>query len=134
VLEIGTGSGYQAAVLAALTRAVYTIEIVPELAERAARDLEAAGYDNVHVRAGDGYFGWPEHAPFDGIMVTAGAPAPPPALIEQLKTGGRMVIPVDSRDGGQTLVVLVKRADGGVDREAVLPVLFVPLTGEGARD
>ena len=133
VLEIGTGSGYQAAVLSRLVKTVFTIEIVSELARRAQADLARTGHGNVRVRDGDGYFGWPEEAPFDGIMVTAGAPEPPAALIDQLKTGARMVIPVDHAEG-QMLIVLVKRLDGGVDRENVLPVRFVPLTGKGGRN
>ena len=130
VLEIGTGSGYQAAVLAKLVKQVYTIEIIPELAESAARRLTDLGYVNVSVKAGDGYFGWPEVAPFDGIIVTAVGPDIPASLVAQLKTGGRMVLPVGTQTTAQTLTVVVKLADGGYTTEEVLPVTFVPLTGD----
>jgi protein-L-isoaspartate(D-aspartate) O-methyltransferase len=129
VLEVGTGSGYQAAVLAEIVHKVYTIEIVQPLADRAARRLEELGYHNVHVRAGDGYAGWPEHAPFDAIIVTAAPERVPPALIEQLKPGGRMVIPVGPVDRTQMLQVLTKRPDGSVVRENVMAVRFVPMVG-----
>ena len=128
VLEIGTGSGYQAAVLARLTRAVYTIEIIPELGEIAAARLRA-GYPNVRTRIGDGYYGWPEAAPFDGIMVTAAASHVPPPLVQQLKAGGRMVIPVGSRFSVQHLMLVEKSAEGRVSTRQILPVQFVPLTG-----
>jgi protein-L-isoaspartate(D-aspartate) O-methyltransferase len=127
VLEIGTGSGYQAAVLAELAREVYTIEIVPELAERARRDLEEAGYTNVTVRAGDGYRGWPESAPFDAIIVTAAPDHVPQPLLDQLAVGGRMILPVGDWD--QELV-LITRSETGFERRRVLPVRFVPMTGE----
>ncbi len=127
VLEIGTGSGYQAAVLAEIVGQVYSVELIEDLGRSAAKRLAAAGYANVEVRIGDGYAGWPEKAPFDGIVVTAAAPQVPPALVEQLKTGGRMVIPVGASHTVQELLVLTKRADGGVDRKRVLPVRFVPL-------
>ena len=127
VLEIGTGSGYQAAILSRLAREVYTIEIVPELAERAARDLERLGFDNVQVREGDGYRGWPEHAPFDAVMVTAAPDHVPQPLVDQLAVGGRLVIPVGR--WGQELVVLTKHEDG-VKRETLFPVRFVPMVGE----
>jgi protein-L-isoaspartate(D-aspartate) O-methyltransferase len=127
-LEIGTGSGYQAAVLAALGHEVYTIEIVPALAEQAARRLSELGYDAVRVREGDGYFGWPEAAPFDGIVVTAASYQIPPPLIDQLKPGGRMVIPVGAAFLTQQLMLVEKLADGTVRTEALLPVVFVPLT------
>jgi protein-L-isoaspartate(D-aspartate) O-methyltransferase len=127
VLEVGTGSGYQAAILARLVRDVYTIEIVPDLARTAAQRLERLAFKNVHVRAGDGYLGWPEHRPFDAILVTAGAPEIPKPLIEQLATGGRLVIPVNNRDGYQTLQVLEKSRDGKVQVRDVIPVRFVPL-------
>lgn len=133
VLEIGTGSGYQAAVLAELVAGVWTIEIVEPLAKTAAAALEAEGYDNVHVRAGDGYAGWPEHAPFDAIIVTCAPDHVPPALIEQLKDGGRMMIPVGPEDGVQELVLMRKRG-GVIEREGVLPVRFVPMTGEARGD
>jgi protein-L-isoaspartate(D-aspartate) O-methyltransferase len=127
VLEIGTGCGYQAAVLARLVAEVYSLEAVPELAEQAAERLKRLGIGNVRVKCGDGNLGWPEHAPFDGIMVTAAASDVPKALIEQLAPGGRLVIPVGPRDGDQELVVARKEADGTLDRRAVLPVAFVPL-------
>ncbi len=128
VLEIGTGCGYQAAVLGELAREVYTIEIVAPLAEDAAARLAALGYRNVNARSGDGYQGWPEHAPFDAIIVTAAAPAVPPALIEQLKPGGRLVIPVGAQWSGQQLLVIEKDADGKTTTRDVLAVRFVPLT------
>jgi protein-L-isoaspartate(D-aspartate) O-methyltransferase len=134
VLEVGTGSGYQAAVLAELVRTVYSIEIVEPLGREAERRLAANGYRNVVVRIGDGYAGWPEHAPFDAIVVTAGAPHVPEPLVAQLKPGGRMVIPVDAGAFGQDLLLIRKNADGTVSRSVVLPVRFVPLTGPGVRD
>jgi protein-L-isoaspartate(D-aspartate) O-methyltransferase len=127
VLEIGTGSGYQAAVLAAIVARVYTIELIEDLGRAAAARLAALGYANVEVRIGDGYAGWPEKAPFDGIVVTAAAPRVPEALVAQLAPGGRMVIPVGERHGVQELLLLVKRADGSIERRNVLPVRFVPL-------
>jgi protein-L-isoaspartate(D-aspartate) O-methyltransferase len=127
VLEIGTGSGYQAAVLARIVAQVYSIELIPSLGKEAAQRLGTLGYANVEVRIGDGYAGWPEQAPFDGIVVTAAAPRVPQALVDQLKPGGRMVIPVGASDAVQELLVLTKRADGGVDTRSVLPVRFVPL-------
>ena len=127
VLEIGTGSGYQAAVLAEIVQQVYSIELIEDLGRAAAQRLAAAGYANVEVRIGDGYAGWPEQAPFDAIVVTAAAPRVPEALIAQLKPGARMVIPVGERQGPQELMLLTKRADGGVDSRSVLPVRFVPL-------
>ena len=129
VLEVGTGSGYQAAVLAKLVARVYTIEIVSPLAKSAALRLEQLGYGNVEVRLGDGYHGWREHGPFDGIIVTAAANAIPPPLIEQLKPGGRMLIPVGAPFSAQELIVLTKDAKGKVSTRSVLPVAFVPLTG-----
>jgi protein-L-isoaspartate(D-aspartate) O-methyltransferase len=129
VLEIGTGSGYQAAVLARLVRRVYTIEIVEPLAREAAARLAALGYDNVTVRAGDGYKGWPEQAPFDAIVVTAAAPHIPQPLVDQLKPGARMVIPVGASPATQELTVVEKDAGGRVHTRRVLPVRFVPLTG-----
>ncbi|MBI3050343.1 MAG: protein-L-isoaspartate(D-aspartate) O-methyltransferase [Acidobacteria bacterium] len=125
VLEIGTGSGYQAAVLAHLARVVYTIEIVPELARRAAATLKELGYTSVHVREGDGYAGWPEQAPFDRIMVTAAPDRIPQPLIDQLRAGGRMVIPVGAAE--QWLTVVEKTATGVVQRRTI-PVRFVPFT------
>ena len=128
-LEIGTGSGYQAAILAELGHEVYTIEIVPALAEQAAERLSDLGYDTVHVRQGDGYFGWPDAAPFDAIVVTAAASQIPPPLLEQLKPGGRMVIPIGAAFLTQQLMLVEKLADGSIRTEALLPVVFVPLTG-----
>jgi protein-L-isoaspartate(D-aspartate) O-methyltransferase len=125
VLEVGTGSGYQAAVLAELVSRVYSIELIASLGNEARARLAELGYGNIEVRIGDGYAGWPEKAPFDGIVVTAAAPHVPQALVDQLKPGARMVIPVG--DGMQYLKVLTKRADGGVDEKRVLPVRFVPL-------
>jgi protein-L-isoaspartate(D-aspartate) O-methyltransferase len=127
ILEIGTGSGYQAAVLAEIVAKVYSIEIIESLGKSAAKRLEELGYGNIEVRIGDGYKGWPEKAPFDGIVVTAAAPRVPQALVDQLKPGGRMVIPVGGEGGTQYLKLLTKRADGGIDEKRVLPVRFVPL-------
>jgi protein-L-isoaspartate(D-aspartate) O-methyltransferase len=128
VLEVGTGSGYQAAVLARLVREVYSIEIVAPLGKRARATLESLGYHNIQIRIGDGYQGWLDAAPFDAIIVTAAPSRIPEPLLAQLKAGGRMVIPVG--DTLQDLLVLTKRVDGGVDTTKVLPVLFVPMTGE----
>ena len=125
VLEIGTGSGYQAAILSPLVGRLYTIEILPELASSATALLGKLGYKNVIVRAGDGYKGWPEHAPFDRIILTAAPPEIPQALIDQLKPGGRLVAPVGDRD--QNLVVLDKSKDGKVSRRSVAAVRFVPM-------
>jgi protein-L-isoaspartate(D-aspartate) O-methyltransferase len=127
VLEIGTGSGYQAAVLAALVDEVHTIEIIPELAERAAAALE--GYENVETYIGDGYYGVAAAAPFDAIVVTAAASHVPPPLIAQLEPGGRMVIPVGGAFALQHLMLIEKDADGQVRSRQTLPVAFVPLTG-----
>jgi len=130
VLELGTGSGYQAAILAELTGQVYSIEIIETLGKQAAERLSRLGYDNVTVRIGDGYYGWEEHAPFDAIVVTAAASHVPPPLVAQLKPGGRMVIPVGSRFLTQQLVLIEKQADGQLITRQILPVKFVPLTGE----
>jgi protein-L-isoaspartate(D-aspartate) O-methyltransferase len=127
VLEVGTGSGYQAAVLAEIVKQVYTIEIVEALGRSAESRLAALGYKNIEVRIGDGYKGWPEKAPFDGIVVTAAAPRVPQALVDQLKPGGRMVIPVGERWEVQQLLLIVRKADGTVEQKTVLPVRFVPL-------
>lgn len=127
-LDIGTGSGYQAAVLAELTEQVYGIEILPELAEEGAERLRQLGYDNVEIRAGDGYRGWPEHAPFDCIIVAAAPDHIPRPLVEQLAPGGRMVIPVG--DHSQHLILVEKAEDGSVMERRVIPVRFVPMTGE----
>ncbi len=128
VLEIGTGSGYQAAVLAELVARVYTIEIIEPVGRAAAALLDQLGYKNISTRIGDGYHGWPERAPFDAVIVTAAAAEVPPALIEQLKPGGRMVIPIGGYSEVQILQVLVKNADGSVSKQLNLPVRFVPLT------
>lgn len=130
VLEIGTGSGYQAAVLAELAGTVYTVEIVEPLAREAARRLAALGYRSVVAKVGDGYQGWPEHAPFDSIMVTAAPREVPQPLIEQLKPGGRLVIPVGPQFTGQNLLVIEKDAAGKTTTRNVLAVRFVPLTRE----
>jgi protein-L-isoaspartate(D-aspartate) O-methyltransferase len=130
VLEVGTGSGYQAAILARLVARVYTIEIIEPLAERAAERLARLGYHNVETRLGDGYHGWPEAAPFDAIVVTAAADHVPPPLVEQLRAGGRMVIPVGDRFSVQQLLLIEKTADDEVRTRQLLPVRFVPLTGE----
>jgi protein-L-isoaspartate(D-aspartate) O-methyltransferase len=127
VLEVGTGSGYQAAVLAELVREVWTIEIVEPLAKRAERDLARLGYQNVHVRAGDGYRGWPEQAPFDAIIVTAAPDHVPEPLVEQLAMGGRLVLPVGE---GTQVLVLLERTPEGVTRRRLIGVRFVPMTGE----
>ena len=129
MLEIGTGSGYQAAVLAELGIETYTMEIVPALGEAAAARLDRLGYGRARVRVGDGYHGWPEHAPFDGIIVTAAAGHVPPPLVAQLKPGGRMVIPIGPAFMVQRLVLVTKAADGTLGIRQLLPVRFVPLTG-----
>ena len=130
VLEVGTGSGYQAAVLAELVATVYTIEIVPQLATRARATLDELGYANVHVRQGDGYAGWPEEAPFDAIIVTAAPDHVPQPLVDQLALGGRLIIPIGQ--GRQALTILTRTEDG-VEHETTLPVLFVPMTGQAGR-
>ena len=127
VLEVGTGSGYQAAVLAEIVKQVYSIELIESLGRGAAERLAAMGYRNVEVKIGDGYAGWPEKAPYDGIVVTAAAPHVPPALVVQLKPGARMVIPVGGDGTIQYLKLVTKRADGGYDEREVIPVRFVPL-------
>lgn len=129
VLEVGTGSGYQAAILAALVQRVYSIEIIPELAAGASKRLQRLGYDNIQTRIGDGYYGWQAHAPFDAIVVTAAAGSVPPPLLEQLKPGGRMVIPVGSPFLTQQLMLVYKDEVGRVKTRQVLPVAFVPLIG-----
>ncbi len=130
VLEIGTGSGYQAAVCAEIAAEVYTIEIVEGLAKRAEEKLKELGYPNVFVKAGDGYFGWPEKAPFDAIIGTAAAERIPPPLIEQLKPGGRMILPYETNLGFQHLVLVTKDGKGNISKRKVMPVMFVPMTGE----
>jgi protein-L-isoaspartate(D-aspartate) O-methyltransferase len=132
VLEVGTGSGYQAAVLAELAGEVFSVEIVPALAERARLALAREGYDRVRLRVGDGAHGWPEEAPFDAIIVTAAAPAIPPELVAQLRPGGRMMIPVGEPWGEQNLMLVCKDEAGAVTRNGVLGVSFVPLTGARA--
>ena len=133
VLEIGAGSGYQAAVLARQVRHVYTIEIIETLGRRAEDTLARLGFDNVTVKIGDGYIGWEEHAPFDAIIVTAAPEEVPQPLIDQLKPGARMVVPVGPEFGYQTLQVLEKQENGGIMETDILPVGFVPFTGDGAR-
>ncbi|MBT8124547.1 MAG: protein-L-isoaspartate(D-aspartate) O-methyltransferase [Gammaproteobacteria bacterium] len=129
VLEVGTGSGYQAAIFSRLVQQVYTIEIIEELGMRATKDLAELGYDNIQVRISDGYYGWEQHAPFDGVIVTAAASHVPPPLIQQLKPGGRMIIPVGSSFLTQQLLLIVKDDEGNVTTRQILPVRFVPLTG-----
>ena len=129
VLEIGTGSGYQAAVLAELAKSVFTIEIIEPLGKQAGERLRQLAYRNVSVKVADGYHGWPEHAPFDGIVVTAAASHVPPPLIRQLKVGGRMVIPVGTGFTVQHLMLVEKKPDGSLTTQQLLPVSFVPLTG-----
>jgi protein-L-isoaspartate(D-aspartate) O-methyltransferase len=130
VLDIGTGSGYQAAVLAEMGAKVWSIEIVEPLAREAAGRLKTLGYKDVEVRAGDGYRGWVEHSPFRAIIVAAAAPQVPKPLVDQLAPGGRLVIPVGEDGGAQELLVLTKQPDGTVRREMIVPVRFVPMTGE----
>jgi len=130
VLEVGTGSGYQAAILSELVAQVYSIEIIEGLGQQAAQRLVRLGYDNVTTRVGDGYYGWEAAAPFDAIVVTAAASHVPPPLLKQLKAGGRMIIPVGSQFMTQELLLVTKRADGGITTRQILPVRFVPLTGK----
>jgi len=134
VLEIGTGSGYQAAILSKLVAQVYSIEIIEDLALKASHRLQKLGYDNVAVRNDNGYFGWQEHAPFDGIIVTAAAPTIPQPLIDQLKVGARLVIPVGLPYAYQELMVVEKKANGDIDTQDILGVSFVPLTGVANTD
>jgi len=133
VLEVGTGSGYQAAALAELCDTVCSVEVIPELAARAATVLKSEGYGSVALRTGDGARGWPERAPFDAIIVTAAAPVVPAALLEQLAPGGRMVIPLGEAHGEQELRLLNKDWEGTVTARTILAVAFVPLTGDGER-
>lgn len=130
VFELGTGSGYQAAVLAELVQHVYTMEIVADLAARARETLANTGYANVTVQVGDGYFGWPDQAPFDAIVVTAAGDHIPPPLVQQLKAGGRMIIPVGSRFLVQQLMLVEKQQNGAIRTREILPVRFVPLVGD----
>jgi protein-L-isoaspartate(D-aspartate) O-methyltransferase len=133
ILEVGTGSGYQAAVLAEIGASVLTLEIVPGLAARSERLLRSLGYDSVKVRAGDGFFGWPEEAPFDGVILTCATPETPAPLFAQLREGGRMILPLESESGGQVLTRIVKK-DGRPRITPLLDVRFVPMTGEARRD
>jgi protein-L-isoaspartate(D-aspartate) O-methyltransferase len=133
VLEIGAGSGYQAAILGQLAAQVYTVEISPELARSAAKTLRELGYTNITVRQGDGYQGWLERAPFDGIVVTAAPPELPEALIAQLSEGGRLVVPIGSM-WNQELIVIEKQAGGTLKRRSVCPVSFVPMKPAGKHD
>jgi protein-L-isoaspartate(D-aspartate) O-methyltransferase len=126
VLEIGTGSGYQAAVLAQMVRQIYSVELIPAIAAKAKARFTRLGITNIEVRVGDGYYGWPEHAPFDGIVVTAAAPQIPPLLVEQLKPGGRLVIPLGRPLDRQDLTVAKKSEDNQLSLRSVLPVAFVP--------
>lgn len=130
VLEIGTGSGYQAAILAELVKEVYTIEIIPTLAKRAEETLKQLGYTNIHVRCGDGFQGWPEAAPFDAIIVTCAPPEIPEPLIQQLKVGGKLVIPVGEY---YQELVLVTKTEKGIKKKSIIPVRFVPMTGEAMK-
>ena len=131
ILEVGAGSGYQAAVLAQMGADVYTVEIVEPLAEMAAQTLERLGYQNAHVRHGDGYRGWPEHAPFDAVIVTCAPDKIPPDLVAQLKDGGRMIIPVGG--GMEQELVLLRKNGEQIEKQSVLPVRFVPMTGEAEK-
>ena len=128
-LEVGTGCGYQTAILAEISGHVHTIEIIDDLSQAAQKRLQTLGYTNVSATAGDGYFGWPEFAPYDAIIVTAAGSRVPPALIEQLKPGGRLVIPVGQQFQPQKLLLIEKNVDGTVSERDILPVSFVPLTG-----
>ena len=130
VLDIGTGSGYQAAILAEICDVVYSIEIVEQLGLEARSRLERLGYENITVRIGDGFHGWPEQGPFDAIVVAAVAEDPPPPLLEQLKPGGRLIMPVGLDFGAQKLILVEKQADGQLSTTDILPVRFVPLTGD----
>lgn len=129
-LEVGTGSGYQAAILSELVKEVYTIEIIPELEKQAKERLKRLGYKNVKVKNADGYYGWKEHAPFDVIIVTAAAGHIPPPLVKQLKPGGKMCIPVGGRFSIQNLILVEKKKDGKITTRNIMPVQFVPLTGK----
>ncbi|GMR18793.1 MAG: protein-L-isoaspartate(D-aspartate) O-methyltransferase [Gammaproteobacteria bacterium] len=130
VLEVGTGCGYQTAVVAEIARQVYTIEIVDELSLQAQTRLQTLGYNNIIAKIGDGRQGWPEHAPFEAIIVTAAGPEVPPALIAQLKSGGRLVVPVGEPFHSQQLLLIEKDAEGMLSEREILPVSFVPLTGK----
>jgi len=132
--ELGTGSGYQAAVASRLVEEVYTVEIHQPLAERAKETLKELGYDNVHVRAGDGWAGWPDEAPFDRIIITAAAPELPETLLEQLRVGGKLLMPLGPDGGYQELVLVTKSEEGVLSTQRLLPVRFVPVTGEGVKE
>ena len=134
VLEIGTGSGYQAAVAAELAQQVYTIEIIKELGESADQRLKDLGYSNIEAKVADGYYGWPEKGPFEAIIVTAASSHVPPALIEQLQPGGRLVIPLGSPWRAQELVLLTKEADGSVRSKGLMAVRFVPMLGKAEEE
>jgi protein-L-isoaspartate(D-aspartate) O-methyltransferase len=129
VLEIGTGSGYQAAVLAELAKEVYSLEIIEQLARTAQERLQALGYKNVRVKSGDGFYGWPEHAPYDAIMITCATPTIPERLVGQLKEGGRMIVPLGNEPFIQSLTLITKR-EGKIERQPLEDVVFVPMTGE----
>jgi protein-L-isoaspartate(D-aspartate) O-methyltransferase len=129
VLEIGTGSGYQAAVLAELAKEVFSLEIIESLARTAEERLQTLGYKNVWVKSGDGFYGWPEHAPFDAIMITCATPRIPERLVEQLKEGGRMILPLGDKPFHQALTLITKRA-GKIEQQSLEDVIFVPMTGE----
>ncbi len=132
ILEIGTGSGYQAAVLAELKVRVFSIDINPRLAEQAARTLRELGYEDIRVKSGDGFFGWPEEAPFDGIIVTCASPRLPPLLVDELKEGGRLIIPLGDARQFQTLTLVTRTADG-IRTKEISGVRFVPMTGEAQK-
>jgi protein-L-isoaspartate(D-aspartate) O-methyltransferase len=133
VLEIGTGSGYQTAILAETAGEVYTIEIIPELAKEVGDRFARLGYDRIHLKVGDGYFGWADEGPFDAILVTAAAERVPPPLIEQLKPGGRLIIPIGGEFSIQNLILIEKNTDGSTVQKELLSVRFVPMTGESRR-
>lgn len=134
ILEIGTGSGYQAAILAQLVKEVYSVEIISELARHAELKLQELGYHNIHIKTDDGYNGWQEHAPFDGIIITAATPHIPYPLLEQLKPNGVMVAPIGASHSSQQLCVISKEKNGAVKMEKKLDVVFVPMTGDGVEE
>jgi len=134
VLEIGTGSGYQTAVLSLMCHMVYSMEVIPALVKPTRARLEGLGYNNIVIRSGNGYQGWPEYAPYDGIIVTAAATHIPPALIDQLRPGGRLVIPVGPAYGGQELLLVTRNEQHDIDTKSILPVAFVPLVDHAAED